>query len=127
MSRSASYSSGSTSARFKKLEGCRRSAFEMLDKPAMRPLPAHRYQIAKWREVKVNIDDRVDYEHRLDSVPYTMVGAEVEIRATATSIEILHKSERVASHVRSYGPKGTYPSCGARRDEGPKRQQTRDA
>ncbi|WXB10892.1 IS21 family transposase [Pendulispora albinea] len=96
---------------FQKLEGCRHSAFETIDKPAMRPLPAHRYQIAKWRKVKVNIDYCVDYEHRLYSVPYTMVGAEVEIRATATSVEILHQSERVASHVRSYGPKGTAVIC----------------
>ena len=31
---------------FQKLEGCRRSAFEKLDRPALRPLPARRYESA---------------------------------------------------------------------------------
>jgi transposase len=30
---------------FKKLPGCRRSAFEALDAPALRPLPAHRFEL----------------------------------------------------------------------------------
>src|SRR5262249_46148911 len=41
------------------------------------------------------------------SVPYALVGAGVEIRATATAVEILHRNTRVASHPRSYGPKGS--------------------
>jgi transposase len=35
-----------------------------------------------------------------------LIGAAVEIRATASVVEILHKGERVASHRRHYGPKG---------------------
>ena len=91
---------------FKKLDGCRRSAFESIDKPAMRPLPAHRYEIAQWKRAKVNIDYCVTLEHRHYRVPYALVGAAVEIRATASVIEILHKGIRVASHPRHYGPKG---------------------
>jgi hypothetical protein len=41
---------------FQKLDGCRRSAFETIDRPAMRPLPARRYEIAEWRHAKVNVD-----------------------------------------------------------------------
>jgi transposase len=40
---------------FKKLPGCRRSAFEQLDAPALRPLPATRFAISRWKVVKVNI------------------------------------------------------------------------
>ncbi len=32
---------------FKKLDGCRASAFETIDRPAMRPLPEHRYEFAE--------------------------------------------------------------------------------
>ncbi|HXJ23050.1 MAG TPA: hypothetical protein VMT03_22720 [Polyangia bacterium] len=32
---------------FKKLEGCRRSAFEALDRPALRPLPQARWELAR--------------------------------------------------------------------------------
>jgi transposase len=91
---------------FKKLEGCRRSAFEAIDKPAMRPLPARRYEIAEWKHAKVNIDYCVTYDDRHYSVPHALVGEAVEIRATAKVVEILHKRVRVASHARHYGPKG---------------------
>ena len=92
---------------FVKLEGCRRSAFESIDRPAMRPLPATRYQLAAWKKARVNIDYHVEYDHRYYSVPHTLVGSRVEIRATATTVEILHRNRRVASHARSFGPKGT--------------------
>jgi transposase len=92
---------------FQKLEGCRRSAFESLDRPAMRPLPARRYEIADWRHAKVNVDYCITFEHRIYSVPYALVGEAVEIRATASVVEILHKGVRVASHARCFGPKGT--------------------
>jgi transposase len=73
----------------------------------MRPLPAHRYELAEWKHAKVNIDYCVTFDHRHYSVPYTLVGEAVEIRATARVVEILHKGVRVASHARHYGPKGS--------------------
>lgn len=92
---------------FKKLEGCRRSAFEGIDKPVLRPLPPRRYEVAEWKKAKVNIDYCVGFDHRLYSVPYTLVGQAVEIRATTSTVEILHGGVRVASHPRSHRPKGT--------------------
>lgn len=91
---------------FQKLAGCRREAFETLERPLMRPLPARRYEIAEWKHARVNIDYCVTFEHRLYSVPYTLVGEAVEIRATASTVEILHRGIRVASHRRCFGPRG---------------------
>ncbi len=93
---------------FQKLEGCRRSAFESIDRPAMRPLPAKRFEQGEWKKAKVNVDYHVDFEHRHYSVPCTLIGAHVEIRATLSTLEVFHDRERVASHSRSRGPKGTY-------------------
>jgi transposase len=92
---------------FRRLEGCRRSAFEAIDRPAMRPLPARRYEIAEWKRAKVNIDYCVTLDDRHYSVPYALVGEHVDIRATASVVEVLHKGVRVASHARQYGPKGS--------------------
>src|SRR5579884_933278 len=92
---------------FQKLDGCRRSAFESIDRPVMKPLPATRYELADWRDATVNIDYHVEYDGRLYSVPHAMIRAEVEVRATATTVEILHGGQRVVAHARSYGPKGT--------------------
>jgi transposase len=92
---------------FQKLDGCRRSAFESIDRPAMRPLPRMRYVLADWKDAKVDIDYHVSYDERFYSVHYSLVGAEVEVRATATTVEIEHGGVRVAAHRRCYGPKGT--------------------
>ena len=40
----------------KLLPGSRRSMYEQLDRPALRPLPAERYVFAEWKKARVNID-----------------------------------------------------------------------
>jgi len=93
---------------FQKLEGCRRSAFETLDRPAMKPLPAQRYELGEWKlNVGVNIDYHLEYDHRHYSVPCALMNAKVDVRATATIVEVWRAGARVTSHERSYGPKGT--------------------
>jgi transposase len=92
---------------FQKLEGSRQSAFEALDRPALKPLPAIRYELAERKTRRVNIDYHVEYESRFYSVPYDRVHAEVEVRATATLVEIFLGNERIASHRRSYDRLGS--------------------
>lgn len=92
---------------FQKLEGSRASAFEKLDLPAMRPLPAVRYELAERRNARVNIDYHIEHDKRLYSVPHQLVHERVEVRATATVVEAFHNGERVAHHARSYGPRGS--------------------
>jgi biopolymer transport protein ExbD len=85
-----------------KLEGTRRSLFEELDRPALRPLPVHRFEIAQWKtKVGVGIDYHVQFDHHYYSVPYQLTGERVEVRATATIVECFSHSRRVASHRRS--------------------------
>ena len=107
MWRSPSCSSGSTNRPFQKLEGCRRSAFESIDRPALRPLPPTRYELSRWKKARVNIDYCVEYDARIYSVPHALVGQRVDIRATTTTLEVLYNARRIVSHRRCYGPKGT--------------------
>ncbi len=86
---------------FKKLPGCRREAFEMLDKPALHPLPPHHYEFAQWKKVRVHIDYHVEIDGHYYSVPHQLVKKQLDVRFTATTVECFHKGERVASHVRS--------------------------
>lgn len=93
---------------FQKLEGCRRSAFEKLDQPALRPLPAQRYEMGEWKlGVGVNIDYHFTYDDRHYSVPCELINAKVDVRATATVIEVWRDRQRLTSHERSYEAKGT--------------------
>jgi transposase len=87
---------------FRKREGSRQTLFETLDRPALKPLPAERYQCGEWKTVRVNIDYHVEFDRHWYSVPYQLTQQQVEIRATAATVEIFHKGMRVASHGRSH-------------------------
>lgn len=86
---------------FKKLEGCRRSRFLTLDQPVLRPLPAQRYEFAEWRRAKVHPDYHVQVGRAYYSVPYRLIGEQVDVRLSASSVEIFHAGECVAAHVRA--------------------------
>jgi transposase len=92
---------------FKKLEGCRRSLYEALDKPALKPLPRARFEVADWKKLGVNIDYHVEYERRYYSVHHGLIGEHVDARVTVMTVELFFRGRRIASHRRSYGPKGT--------------------
>jgi transposase len=88
---------------FKKLAGSRRSLFEELERPLMRPLPATRYDFATWKlGVKVNIDYHVDVDGHYYSVPYQLVGQRIDVRLAEGTVEVFHAHRRVASHLRSF-------------------------
>jgi transposase len=86
---------------FKKLPGNRRSAFELLDAPALRPLPAKRFELFRWKSAKVNIDYHVEFDGHYYSVPHALVRTTVELRVTATLLECFSSNQRVACHPLS--------------------------
>ena len=86
---------------FKKLPGCRRSAFELLDKPVLRPLPAARYVVSRWKAAKVNIDYHVEFEAHYYSVPHRLVGAKIDVRTTGALLKCFASNPRVAAHAAS--------------------------
>lgn len=91
---------------FRKREGSRKTVFESLDRPALRALPANRYQYGDWKRARVNIDYHVEFDHHWYSVPYQLTQQEVEIRATATTLESFTKASallRTLAHTRHTG------------------------
>lgn len=86
---------------FQKLPGSRASNFAELDAPALLSLPMQRYEIAHFKTVRVHIDYHVEIERHRYSVPHALVGQTLEARITRFTVEILHRGQRVASHVRS--------------------------
>jgi transposase len=86
---------------FKKLPGSRRSQFETLDQPALRPLPAQAYEYAEWRTARVGLDYHVELGKHYYSVPHSLLRQKVDLRLTEKTVEIFHAGKRVAVHVRS--------------------------
>lgn len=88
---------------FKKMPGSRQSVFDEVEKAALRPLPARPYEFATFlRNRKVGIDYHVEVDKHYYSVPYQHVGERVDVRFTASVVEIFLRGQRVASHLRSY-------------------------
>ena len=86
---------------FQKLPGSRRSLFQTLERPALKPLPAVRYEFAIWKKAQVHIDYHVEVEGHYYSVPYQLVRQQLDVRLTRATVECFHKGQRVASHQRS--------------------------
>jgi len=51
-------------------------------------------------KARVNVDYHVEIEGHYYSVPYQLVREQMDVRLTSTTVEILFKNRRVASHVR---------------------------
>ena len=86
---------------FKKLPGSRKSLFEELERPALRPLPQARYEFATWKSATVNIDYHVEVERHYYSVPYQLAREHVDVRLSRSTVELFLRGRRVASHLRS--------------------------
>jgi len=96
---------------FKKLPGTRRSQFEQLDKPALRPLPVSRYQYAEIKQARVHVDYHIEYDKHYYSVPHQLVKQTIEVQASNTTVAIYQHGKRLASHPRSrhHGGHSTCP------------------
>ena len=88
---------------FKKMPGSRRSRYEEIDKPALKPLPKEQYEYMHIRYASVHIADyHVEYEGSWYSVPYHYRGRKVEVRATLNTVEVFLRGKRIASHARRF-------------------------
>jgi transposase len=88
----------------KRPDTSRTTLFEQLDRPALKPLPVEGYIVAHWKPVRPNIDYHVEVERHYYSVPFQLVGQQLDARYTAMTVEIFHRGTRIASHARSYVP-----------------------
>ena len=78
--------------------------FERFDKPALRALPEEPFVHAVWTRARLNIDYHAKVDEHFYSAPFTLVHEELWARMTATTVELFHGGERVASHLRSFAP-----------------------
>ena len=88
----------------RRIQRSRRELFEAWDRPAARALPTTPYEYAEWRYATVNIDYHIAVDHHYYSVPYRFVREKVELRLTASTVEVFHKGLRIAAHPRSVRP-----------------------
>ena len=82
----------------------RRDMFASIDHPNALPLPPGPYEYAEWGKVRVNIDYHIEVDGHFYSVPFQFLHERLDIRLTATTVEVFRRGTRIAAHVRSYIP-----------------------
>ena len=88
---------------FQKRPGSREEVFIKVDKPALRPLPATRYEQAEYTLRRVPDNYHVEYDGFYYSVPFTMHKQQVTLRVSSDTLEIINENrERVALHIRRF-------------------------
>jgi transposase len=86
---------------FQKRPGCRQGVFEAVDKPALNPLPAVRYEHAEYITRRVPCNYHVEYDGFFYSTPFSLYKQPVTLRVTSEMVEIINGNrERVALHPR---------------------------
>ena len=93
---------------FQKREGSRDEIFSDQEKPHLVPLPRKPYEIVIRKAATVNFSYHVSFDGRWYSVPSSYVKREVEVCATKSAVWIVCDGQRIASHKRNHGPKGSY-------------------
>jgi transposase len=85
----------------KRLNKSRNELFAILDRPVLKTLPAERYVYAEWKRCTVAPDYHVEVDEHYYSVPFRLLREVIDARYGEETVELFHKGERVASHVRS--------------------------
>jgi transposase len=88
----------------RKIGKSRAELLDTIDRPALDRLPAEPYRYAEWKKCQIAPDYHVEIDKHYYSVPSRLIRAIVEARITDTTVEILHKGSRIASHARSGVP-----------------------
>jgi transposase len=86
----------------RKIEKSRRQLFDEWDRPAARPLPDRPHEFALWKKATVNIDYHVEVDRHFYSVPCALVHQVMDVKVTASTVEVLHGGQRVAAHAYSH-------------------------
>lgn len=70
------------------------------ERTVLAPVPDEPYEVCCWKKAKLHADCHVQVAKNFYSAPFTLRGQVLEVRITATAIELFYRQERVAVHVR---------------------------
>jgi transposase len=81
----------------------RSELFATIDAPALKALPSEPFAFATWSRARLGPDYHVEVDHNFYSAPFQLIKAMLDVRMADRTVEVFHKGQRVASHVRSPG------------------------
>lgn len=75
-----------------------------LERPLMKALPDVAPDLGVWTQASVHRDCHLQFEKSLYSVPFSLVGQRLWLRATDTTVTIFKDHHLVATHLRARSP-----------------------
>jgi transposase len=91
----------------RRLKKSRRQLFEEIERAELRSLPVRAFELAEWKRPKVGPDYHVEHDDHFYSVHFGLIGQQLDLRATESTIEIFRCGTRLESYERSYA-RGKY-------------------
>ncbi|MFE5591164.1 hypothetical protein [Streptomyces sp. NPDC056549] len=75
------------------------SMFEAMEAKTLLPLPDKPFVLARWSAAAVGPDIHIKVGCTLYSVPWKLIGRKVDVRSTATMVQVFHEGELVKTHA----------------------------
>jgi len=86
--------------------------FVEVEKSLLQRLPEAPPEISEWKRPKVHRDAHVQYAYCFYSVPFRLMGQQLWLRATDTTVRIYQEHELVATHPRNSDSRGgSFEGC----------------
>ena len=76
------------------------SVFDAVEATALKPLPHNDFVLATWSTGRIGPDCHLKVGKALYSVPWKLIGQQVDARAAGNTVQILHQDKVVATHVQ---------------------------
>lgn len=77
--------------------------FRERELPALLPLPAEPFEVAHWAKAMVHPDCHMQVRRHFYSVPWRLVGKQLDVRIGERLVTVYHGGELVKTHVRERG------------------------
>ncbi len=76
------------------------SVFDAVEAAALKPLPHNDFVVATWSTGRIGPDCHLKVGKALYSVPWRLIGQQVDARAAGNTVQVLHQGKVVATHVQ---------------------------
>ncbi len=71
------------------------------ERESLLPLPAKRYEIVTWKNIKLHADCHVVFDYAYYSAPHRLIGQQLWVRGLPKRVEICLDYDRIATHPRA--------------------------
>jgi hypothetical protein len=103
--------------RMRRLKKSRRELFEEIERTVLKPLPVRSFEYAEWGQPKVDLSYHVEHDDHFYSVHFSLIGDQLDLRATEATVEIFRRGQRIESYARNlregkvHDPQAQYAAC----------------